>query len=252
MKPVIAEPCHENWNLMSIQDQGRHCAVCDKVVVDLTQKTDQEIAHFFEDHQDGLCTRMRTESLHGYEIPEDRWIRTAPKWQHFLLAIGLFFFMGNVLAAKKGKHKKKLKVSEFSIPDLPVNYNEKLRMGFTTMPRKEVEPELGFPFSGHKPIYPKVDEPAYFPGGQEEMQRFINSHLIYNRNPLYKGTVIVNVLVLESGKVDDPIVFQGIEGAPELEAKVLELIRQMPDWIPGRINGYKVGSVVNIEIEFNQ
>ena len=35
----IPEPCHENWNKMTPQEQGRHCAVCSKVVVDFTKKT---------------------------------------------------------------------------------------------------------------------------------------------------------------------------------------------------------------------
>ena len=31
----IAKPCHEDWNRMSPNDQGRHCAACEKTVVDL-------------------------------------------------------------------------------------------------------------------------------------------------------------------------------------------------------------------------
>lgn len=35
MIPHIASPCHEAWDAMSPNAQGRHCAVCDKTVVDL-------------------------------------------------------------------------------------------------------------------------------------------------------------------------------------------------------------------------
>ena len=31
----IATPCHEAWDRMAPRDAGRHCAVCDKTVVDL-------------------------------------------------------------------------------------------------------------------------------------------------------------------------------------------------------------------------
>ncbi|MDO5856927.1 hypothetical protein Q2490_06465 [Myroides odoratimimus] len=33
----IPEPCHEDWDKMAPQDKGRHCAVCDKVVVDFSK-----------------------------------------------------------------------------------------------------------------------------------------------------------------------------------------------------------------------
>jgi hypothetical protein len=39
----IPEPCSEDWNLMTPQEKGRHCAVCDKVVIDFSKATKQEI-----------------------------------------------------------------------------------------------------------------------------------------------------------------------------------------------------------------
>ncbi|MBA3846367.1 MAG: carboxypeptidase-like regulatory domain-containing protein, partial [Planctomycetes bacterium] len=32
----IATPCHEDWSGMTPNGPGRHCASCDKTVVDLT------------------------------------------------------------------------------------------------------------------------------------------------------------------------------------------------------------------------
>ena len=36
-KPIIPNPCHEDWNKMTPEDKGRHCSVCDKVVIDFTK-----------------------------------------------------------------------------------------------------------------------------------------------------------------------------------------------------------------------
>ena len=33
---AINDPCHEDWNDMTPQERGRHCAKCDKEVVDFT------------------------------------------------------------------------------------------------------------------------------------------------------------------------------------------------------------------------
>jgi hypothetical protein len=35
----IPKPCHEDWERMSPNQRGRHCAVCDKTVVDVTRMT---------------------------------------------------------------------------------------------------------------------------------------------------------------------------------------------------------------------
>jgi hypothetical protein len=39
----IPEPCHEDWNKMTVDEKGRFCNVCSKSVVDFTSKTDTEI-----------------------------------------------------------------------------------------------------------------------------------------------------------------------------------------------------------------
>ncbi len=39
----IPEPCHEDWNKMTVDEKGRFCNVCSKSVVDFTGKTDNEI-----------------------------------------------------------------------------------------------------------------------------------------------------------------------------------------------------------------
>ncbi|MCB0447755.1 MAG: carboxypeptidase-like regulatory domain-containing protein [Gelidibacter sp.] len=58
----IPEPCHEDWNLMTPQEKGRHCAVCDKTVIDFTKKTDEQIITTFE--QEGkLCGRFKSSQL---------------------------------------------------------------------------------------------------------------------------------------------------------------------------------------------
>jgi hypothetical protein len=42
-KISIPTPCTEDWNTMSPTDQGKHCAACNKVVIDFSGMNDQEI-----------------------------------------------------------------------------------------------------------------------------------------------------------------------------------------------------------------
>ncbi|MBC6608354.1 hypothetical protein H8B13_16125 [Hymenobacter sp. BT188] len=60
----IPKPCHENWDQMTTAAQGRHCAACDKVVVDFTRMTDTEVVLWLQQEQSGrTCGRFATLQL---------------------------------------------------------------------------------------------------------------------------------------------------------------------------------------------
>jgi len=52
----VNNPCTENWDEMTPADKGRHCAACQKTVIDFTTLTDKEIISFFADYtNDRVC-----------------------------------------------------------------------------------------------------------------------------------------------------------------------------------------------------
>lgn len=71
MKPKfeiqIAEPCHENWDIMSLAEKGRFCDVCSKVVVDFTSYSDAQLIEYFSKRKDRkserLCGRFKAENV---------------------------------------------------------------------------------------------------------------------------------------------------------------------------------------------
>ncbi|MFN8286696.1 MAG: hypothetical protein U0V74_08090 [Chitinophagales bacterium] len=63
LRVAVTEPCHEDWNLMSLEDKGRHCQSCNKVVVDFTSMTDAQIVQHFTGYKGHTCGRFRTEQL---------------------------------------------------------------------------------------------------------------------------------------------------------------------------------------------
>jgi len=65
MKNVhIPNPCFENWESMSPQEKGRFCSVCNKCVIDFTQKQPQEIARIIDEKKDEeVCGRFYSHQL---------------------------------------------------------------------------------------------------------------------------------------------------------------------------------------------
>jgi hypothetical protein len=53
----INKPCHENWGAMTPNERGRHCASCNKTVVDLTAMPVSQAAAFMNDLGDRLRSK---------------------------------------------------------------------------------------------------------------------------------------------------------------------------------------------------
>lgn len=76
---------------MQIQQGGRHCAHCEKVVTDFTRMTDAQLIEFFKKNDGAQCGRFRAEQLERtirkIETPKSNiWARVAAS---LLLAFGL-------------------------------------------------------------------------------------------------------------------------------------------------------------------
>lgn len=68
----IAKPCHENWDAMTPEVQGKFCAVCAKSVVDFSLMSDEAIVSFLESKtNDKICGRFGVEQLNkSYSLPQ--------------------------------------------------------------------------------------------------------------------------------------------------------------------------------------
>ena len=94
MRINIAEPCHENWEGMSPNPQGKHCSKCDKTVYDFSRHTDSEIIDFFKTGPK-VCGRFT-----GTQLGRDLSPRTSlsPSWA--IAACGLLLLSTGSLNAQ--------------------------------------------------------------------------------------------------------------------------------------------------------
>ncbi|WP_207510311.1 carboxypeptidase-like regulatory domain-containing protein [Longitalea luteola] len=68
----IPEPCHENWNNMTPREQGRFCGSCQKVVVDFSVMSDQEMLNYFSKASEHVCGRFSNDQLNKEIKPTEK------------------------------------------------------------------------------------------------------------------------------------------------------------------------------------
>ena len=90
-------------------------------------------------------------------------------------------------------------------------------------------------------VYSMVSEQPSFPGGMQEMMKFISENRKYPAEAKAKeihGKVIVAFVVERDGSLSDVKIRRGIGYGCDEEA--IRLIKSMPKWTPGKQNGKAV------------
>lgn len=112
MEPIqlsIPTPCHESWDKMTPNQQGRFCGSCAKTVVDFSAMTDAQLIHYFEHlKNENVCGRVYPDQLNR-NLQKPQPIGKRKKlyrlWQ-YAAALVLFFTKGAQVKAQgeiKGK-----------------------------------------------------------------------------------------------------------------------------------------------------
>jgi TonB family protein len=107
--------------------------------------------------------------------------------------------------------------------------------------------------TGKEEIFTFVEVMPEFPGGQEALYKYLAAQLRYpdleKENGIY-GTVYVSFVVDKEGKVKDAKIEKGVPGGPGLDKEALRVIKGMPDWQPGKMNGRKVSVQLTIPVKY--
>ena len=83
----IPKPCAERWDAMTPTGLGRHCAACQKTVVDFTYKTDAEILAYLAGATGEICGRLNNAQLDRPLRPALGTPRPAARWQAWLALV---------------------------------------------------------------------------------------------------------------------------------------------------------------------
>lgn len=96
-----------------------------------------------------------------------------------------------------------------------------------------------------------VEKQPEFIGGLKALNSYIYSNTVYTEQAKKDsafGTVYVNFWVTKTGEIKDPKILRGVH--PDLDSITVDLIKNMPDWIPGEQRGQPIGVRYNLPIKF--
>ena len=102
-------------------------------------------------------------------------------------------------------------------------------------------------------VYDLVDEMPSFPGGLEELYKWIDNNVQYPavaRENGIEGRVILKFIVEKDGSLSDSTVIHSVH--PIVDREALRLVGQMPKWNPGKRAGIPVRVRCCLPIKFKQ
>jgi hypothetical protein len=89
----IPKPCHENWADMSKQEQGRHCGICCKTVMDFTAMPTEKVIEIISQKKDAnICGRFRPDQLNAKRVE-----MKSPRNRYRVFMAALYFVFGGLL-----------------------------------------------------------------------------------------------------------------------------------------------------------
>lgn len=100
-------------------------------------------------------------------------------------------------------------------------------------------------------IFTVVEESAMFPGGQEELMKYISENLRYPQQAREEGTqglVYVTFVVEKDGSLTDIRILRDLGNGCGEEA--VRIVKTMPKWIPAKQRGKEVRMQYNLPVKF--
>ena len=101
------------------------------------------------------------------------------------------------------------------------------------------------------PVVEWPDVEAEFPGGTTELHKWIAGKIVYPEISIQmeeQGKVYLSFIVEANGDISEVEVEKGV--SKELDREAKRIMRNMPQWIPGEVNGRRVRTRCRLPIVF--
>lgn len=105
----------------------------------------------------------------------------------------------------------------------------------------------------HEPekVFTAVEQMPQFPGGEKELYKYVGDHLRYPTMAAengIQGRVTVQFVVQKDGSIGEVKVIRGKD--PDLDKEAVRVVKSLPKFIPGKMNGQAVNVWFTLPITF--
>lgn len=100
-------------------------------------------------------------------------------------------------------------------------------------------------------VFQSVEQMPKFPGGDAELMKFIQEHLRYPTMAAennIQGRVVVQFVVTKNGSIGEVKVIRSRD--QDLDKEAVRVVKSLPNFIPGRMNGQPVNVWYTLPINF--
>ena len=255
----VPNPCNENWNSMPAQESGRYCGSCSKVVVDFTNKTNEEILDYIKANIGSTCGTFKSSQLPPSD-PYKQNERSIRFLAAVLLAFGLTLFScGSIDLGDKETEELITTGIVIEPPREVVGVIVCNRSSTSVTSDINVTTgEVGLPNEGdtikvrkRKDALNFADQMPEFGNGENTISKYIANNLTYPRIAIdssVQGVVYITFVIQTDGKVVDATVLKGT--SPECDFEALRVVKNMPPWKPGKDKGVVVNVRMTLPIKF--
>ncbi|KAA3623875.1 MAG: hypothetical protein DWQ02_23910 [Bacteroidetes bacterium] len=161
-----------------------------------------------------------------------------------IILIGLLYICFTLKAQDETLDFWKLNKDTITIKRVTFEGKKKIKVDSIPIPRTKNQ----FSYQDSK-VYIRPEKFAKFPGGEKKLYDYIQTNLIY---PDYESNIQFSVLacfiVNELGEITNIGIRRSI--GYDYDKISIEIVKNMPNWIPAEVNGEKVKSFVVLPIKF--
>ena len=100
-------------------------------------------------------------------------------------------------------------------------------------------------------VFRAVEQMPQFPGGDAELMKFLRDNIVYPamaQENNVQGKVIVQFVVTKTGDIGEVKVVKSVDR--DLDNEAVRLVKKLPKFIPGRMNGQAVNVWYTLSVQF--
>ena len=111
----IPEPCPQAWDDMQPMQGGKHCAHCQKTVMDFTRMTDTQLLAYFQKNTESTCGRLTAEQVNRIIRPVE--VQRSNWWSQLAAGVLLALGLSRNAGAQIKNNKQNIETPQSTIKD---------------------------------------------------------------------------------------------------------------------------------------